>query len=86
MVKLEIGAIAREIALTGKKKPSYTISFVNGVTALLKYDLEVDKWNEAEGLLLLLNGVLDLETRELLPHSPENKLTWCLPYEYQSPS
>ena len=65
-----------------RKKPTYTISFVNGVTALLKFDLEVDKWNEAEGLLPLLNGVLDLKTRELLPHSPDNKLTWCLPYEY----
>ena len=82
LVKSEIGAIAREIARASKKKPTYTISFVNGVTALLKFDLEVDKWNEAEGLLPLLNGVLDLETRELLAHSPDNKLTWCLPYEY----
>ncbi len=82
LVKRQLKAIAQEIAKTGKKKPSYTISFVNGVTALLKYDLEVDKWNEAEGLLPMLNGVLDLETRKLLPHSPSNRLTWCLPIEY----
>ena len=50
LVKLELGAIANTIAKSGKKKPSYTISFINGITALLKYDLEVDKWNEAEGL------------------------------------
>ena len=82
LVKTEIGAITSEIAKVSKKKPTYTISFINGVSALLKFDLEVSKWNEAEGLLPLLNGVLDLETRKLLPHSSENKLTWCLPYEY----
>ena len=81
LVKSELKAIANKIGKAGKK-PSYTISFINGVTALLKYDLEVGRWDEAEGLLPLLNGVLNLETRELLPHSPENKLTWCLPYEY----
>ncbi|MDJ0590000.1 MAG: phage/plasmid primase, P4 family [Pleurocapsa sp. MO_226.B13] len=82
LVKSELKSAAREIAKAGKKKPSYTISFVNGVTALLKLDLEVDQWEEAEGLLPMLNGVLDLETRKLLPHSPQNRLTWCLPYEY----
>ena len=82
LVKSEIKAIANQIAKVNNKKPTYTISFINGVTALLKLDLAVRRWNEAEGLLPLLNGVLDLETKELLPHSPENKLTWCLPYEY----
>ncbi len=48
----------------------------------MKLDLAVRKWNESLGLLPLLNGVLDLETKKLLPHSPDNKLTWCLPYEY----
>ena len=82
LVKSELKSAANEIAKAGKKKPNYTISFVNGVTALLKLDLEVDQWEEAEGLLPMLNGVLDLETRKLLPHSPSNRLTWCLPYEY----
>ena len=82
LVKSQVKAIANQIGRASNKKPSYTISFINGVTALLKLDLAVRKWNEATGLLPLLNGVLDLETRELLPHSPENKLTWCLPYEY----
>ena len=55
---------------------------INGVTALLKLDLAVKKWDESTGLLPLLNGVLDLKTKKLLPHSPSNRLTWCLPYEY----
>ena len=84
LVNRELEELAEFIAQTdkNKKKPSYTISMINGAIALLKMKLAIRKWNEAEGLLPLLNGVLDLETRELLPHSPENKLTWCLPYEY----
>ena len=84
LVNRELEELAEFIAQTSKnkKKPSYTISMINGAIALLKMKLAIRKWNEAEGLLPLQNGVLDLETRELLPHSPENKLTWCLPYEY----
>jgi putative DNA primase/helicase len=82
LVKSQVRAIANETVRLGKKRPSYTISFINGVTALLKLDLAARRWNEASGLLPLLNGVLDLKTKKLMPHSPENKLTWCLPYEY----
>ncbi|BAZ47329.1 phage/plasmid primase, P4 family protein (plasmid) [Chondrocystis sp. NIES-4102] len=82
LVKSQVKAIANGTARRGKKRPSYTISFINGVTALLKLDLAVRRWNEASGLLPMLNGVLDLETKKLLPHSPENRLTWCLPYNY----
>ncbi len=35
-----------------------------------------------KGLIPFRNGVLDIETRELWPHSPANYLTWCLPYDY----
>ncbi len=49
---------------------------------MLKLDLAVKDWDEAEGLLPLLNGVLDLSTRKLIPHSPQHRLTWCLPYSY----
>ena len=82
LVNSELEELAKIIGDSGKKKPSYTISMINGAIALLKMKLAIRKWNEAEGLLPMLNGVLDLETRKLLPHSPGNRLTWCLPYEY----
>jgi putative DNA primase/helicase len=82
LIKSEVETLAGLISQANRKKPSYTISFINGVTALLKLDLAVRRWNEAVGLLPMLNGVLDLETKKLLPHSPQNKLTWCLPYNY----
>ncbi|MBW4532492.1 MAG: hypothetical protein KME09_01000 [Pleurocapsa minor HA4230-MV1] len=84
LVKSEVEAIAMEIAQTSKnkKKPNYSVSMLNGAIALLKMDLAVRTWDEAKGVLPLLNGVLDLETRKLLSHSPSNRLTWCLPYAY----
>jgi putative DNA primase/helicase len=84
LVKSEVEAIALEIAQTSKnqKKPNYSVSMLNGAIALLKMDLAVRKWREASCVIPLLNGVLELKTRKLLPHSPQNQLTWCLPYEY----
>ena len=86
LVNSQIEKLAESILQLGnkRKKPTYTISTVNGAIALLKMKLAVRKWNESTGLLPLLNGVLDLKTLKLLPHSPENKLTWCLPYKYDT--
>ena len=84
LVKSELEVIAAKIAATEgeKKRPTYTYSFIKGIVSMLKLDLAVKEWNEAEGLLPLLNGVLDLSTRKLIPHSPQHRLTWCLPYSY----
>lgn len=64
------------------EKPIYTADFVNGIIKLMKAKLAVKKWNEKSDLLPFENGVLNLETKELSPHKPENQLTWCLPYNY----
>jgi putative DNA primase/helicase len=84
LIKSEVEELALAISQTNKnkKKPNYSVSMLNGTIALLKMDLAVRKWSESTGLLPLLNGVLDLKTKKLLPHSPENRLTWCLPYNY----
>ncbi|MGL5938868.1 MAG: DNA primase family protein [Waterburya sp.] len=84
LVNREIEALAQLIIETSNKckKPTYTISMINGVIALLKMNLAVRKWDESTRVLPLLNGVLDLKTKKLLPHSPQNRLTWCLPYNY----
>ena len=85
IVKDEVESIANLYAqLNGEdKRPDYTIRFINGVISLLKLDLAVRQWdNQARELLPLLNGVLDLKTRKLIPHAPGYRLTWCLPYDY----
>ncbi len=84
LVKSELEVIAAKIAATQgeKKRPTYTYSFIKGIVSMLKLDLAVKEWDEAEGLLPLLNGVLDLSTHKLIPHAPQHRLTWCLPYSY----
>ncbi len=84
LVKSELEVIAAKIAATQgeKKRPTYTYSFIKGIVSMLKLDLALKEWDEAEGLLPLLNGVLDLSTRQLIPHAPQHRLTWCLPYSY----
>ena len=64
------------------QEPSITDSLIKNIEALMKYKLAVRTWDEIEGLIPLTNGVLDLATHKLIPHSPEHRLTWCLPYEY----
>jgi putative DNA primase/helicase len=50
LVKSEVKTLAKLIGNSSKKKkPCYSISFINGVTALLKLDLAVRKWREAKG-------------------------------------
>lgn len=42
-----------------------------------------DFWASSTGLVNLKNGVLDLKTKELKPHSEEYGFRYVLPYEYQ---
>ena len=84
VIKSEIESVADLYAqFNGEdNRPKYSISLINGIMALLKLDLAVRRWDEATGLLPLLNGVLDLNTKKLIPHAPGHRLTWCLPYAY----
>ncbi|MGK7892922.1 MAG: phage/plasmid primase, P4 family, partial [Xenococcus sp. (in: cyanobacteria)] len=64
-------------------RPNISHNFVNGILGLLKSHLGKKKWDKADPKLLpLLNGVVDLRTKQLIPHCPGNNLTWVLPYEY----
>ena len=84
VIKAELESLADLYArLHGEEeRPKYSINLINSIMALLKLDLAVRKWDESSGLLPLLNGVLDLKTRKLIPHAPGHRLTWCLPYAY----
>lgn len=62
--------------------PIFGDRLIRDIEALMKYKLIVPEWDSPGELLPLTNGVLDLESRKLLPHSPDYRLTWCLPYQY----
>lgn len=41
-----------------------------------------DNWNRDRNLLPMRNGVLDLTTRQLIPHTPELMMSWMIPHDY----
>lgn len=43
---------------------------------------QADTWNTRRELLPMKNGVLNLNTKELIPHSPKLMMNWCVPYDY----
>lgn len=61
----------------------YSFPFVSHTVNLMKAYLQIHEWNETLGLIPLLDGVLNLKTKELLPHAPSHRLLWCLPYAWQ---
>lgn len=71
------------IAETRTKLRHFKDSFINGVVGLLKADLSVEEWDEQPGLLPMKDGVLRLDTQELLPHAPGYRLLWSLPYRWK---
>ena len=60
------------------------ISKVNAVFEYIKAEVISREWqkNQPRNLLPMKNGVLNIETRELHPHSPDYRFIWQLPHEY----
>lgn len=66
--------------------------YVNGTLALLKTrlarvadsetSLAEDIWENDRNLLPMGNGILDLTTNELMPHSPDFMFNWMIPHHY----
>jgi len=63
-------------------QPDFGAGSVSSVVTILQSDLEVKELNEQKGLLPLRDGVLDLETMQLKPHSPGYRFTWQLPFKW----
>ena len=60
----------------------FTDSFVKGVESILKRWSAHSKWNQSTHLVPFRDCVLDINTHQILPHSPEHHLTWQLPCTY----
>ncbi len=59
--------------------PGHSHNEAMSVFNLLKGKLIRGEWKERDNSLPFENGVLDLETGKLLPHSPINYFTWQIP-------
>ncbi len=70
----------------------YDNGYITGMTKLLctrlnrspeiHGDTNNDIWDNDRNLLPLKNGVLDITTREIFPHSPNYMFNWMIPHEY----
>jgi len=62
-----------------------TSAYIQNILFHLRPLLFVKEWEEkpSSERLPFLNGVLDIPTMELLPHSPGHYLTWTLPRNYE---
>ncbi|OYE06182.1 DUF3854 domain-containing protein [Nostoc sp. 'Peltigera membranacea cyanobiont' 232] len=58
--------------------------YVTGVVKILRHELIERQWNQVSSrdFLPFLNGVAEVNTGKLLLHSPQYRLTWCLPRDY----
>lgn len=64
--------------------PDFSPSYVRNCVEFARTHLLHEGWTEASSLLYLPfeNGVLELATKKLLPHSPDYGFTWQLPRDY----
>jgi len=60
----------------------YGIKMINDVMEQLRISTLHDDWYEDNKYLLFTNGILDVQTRELLPFDEELYMTQQLPYDY----
>ncbi len=71
--------ISMELSARGLE---HSASYLAGIMKLLKAFLAVKRWDSAKNLIPAKNGVVDSVTLKLSPHSPDYRLTWQLPYDY----
>jgi phage/plasmid-associated DNA primase len=60
----------------------YSMNMINDVLEQLKISLIFDDWYDQKDLLLFTNGILNVETRELIEFKKDLYMTQQLPYDY----
>jgi len=86
MSKVEMAGDIRgkllQVRNKGKIIEGFNTKLINDVNDQLQSALYFKEWYEGSRYLLFTNGVLDIETRELLPFNRELYLTQQQPYAY----
>lgn len=72
-----------ELLYIGADDIDFRPSYKNGIKSLLADGDMLPLPKTESGKLPFANGLLDLRTRKLEAITPENAMTWCLPYEYK---
>ncbi len=59
-----------------------SMPFANNAMEFLKQKVLVEEFEFNRDLIPFANGVFNRKTEEFKPHSPQNRVTWKLPYSY----
>ena len=78
-IKNKIEVIKKDLLPRG-----YGINLLNDIFSQLKLSLSSADWYDSNDMLLFKNGVLKVETKELLPFSRDYYMTQQLPYNYEA--
>ncbi len=60
-------------------------TYITNIRKFISRQLVTFNWEERQGILPFLDGVVDINTGIFEEHSPNNHLTWCLPRKYNTP-
>ena len=79
-LKAKVHQILKERGIQGYGSNSY----INNIIGAMKRELYLRKWRQRSSceLLPFKNGVLELATGKFYDHSPDFRLTWQLPRNY----
>tara|TARA_R100001224_G_scaffold35652_1_gene20211 strand:+ start:2165 stop:4771 length:2607 start_codon:yes stop_codon:yes gene_type:complete len=78
-IKNKIEIIKKDLLPRG-----YGINLLNDIFSQLKLSLSSTDWYDSNDMLLFKNGVLKVDTKELLPFSRDYYMTQQLPYNYEA--
>ena len=79
---LEVDEAITALTYAGAAHLGFSNTYQNGVTALLLKSGNLALGPRPGGLIPFTNGLLDMKTKTLVPTTPENAQTWCLPFDY----
>lgn len=70
--------------INSKGIQGYGSSYISNVARILRHELLIVNWGEKSpaDLIPFQNGVLEIATGKLLPHSPGYRFTWTMPREH----
>jgi putative DNA primase/helicase len=80
--QLEVDEAITALTYAGAAHLGFSNTYQNGVGALLLKGGNLALGPRPGGLIPFPNGLLDMKAKVLVPTTPENAQTWCLPFEY----
>ena len=80
----QVDTILINLITLGTGALGFRAAYKNGIKTILADGGKLPLPKADQDKLPFKNGLLDLKTKKLIPVTPDNALTWLLPYEYKA--